>query len=221
MRNEIDAIQAYRHIQVRMNSFNSSQRGQLTSVTKDCDIDGNLSKLDANGASNINLETGQELHAVLAALKKIIPLEYASDWDNVGLLVEPSGIVFVKNILLTIDLTEKVLDEAISNETNLIIAYHPPLFKPFKSLTQHSWKERIAVRCIENRIAVFSPHTALDAIKGGINDYLLSEFKCSEIKPIERTILSPKQMGQYEYNIFFPAGNEEFFKEVNQLDACM
>ncbi|KAJ6216856.1 hypothetical protein RDWZM_008013 [Blomia tropicalis] len=169
--------------------------------------------------STIEFPEGMELHQVVNALKKVFPLEFASDWDNVGLLIEPSGVLFVKNIMLTIDLTERVLDEAISKEINMIIAYHPPLFKPFKSLTQQSWKERIAIRCIENRIAVFAPHSALDSIKGGINDWLLTPFICSEVKPIERTYLMPKHMGQYEYNVYFSNSSDEFFKELNKLEA--
>ena len=67
---------------------------------------------------------------------------------------------------LTNDLTEPVLDEALSASADLIISYHPPLFRPFKRLTSKSWKERIAVKCIESRVAVFSPHTSWDAIPG-------------------------------------------------------
>lgn len=167
-----------------------------------------------NGGSDLDFT---ELHEVISKLKLIIPLEYASDWDNVGLLVEPSGIVFVRKILLTIDLTEKVLDEAIAEQVQLIFAYHPPLFRPFKRLTQNSWKERIAIRCIENGIAVFSPHTALDAIKGGINDWLLSPFDCdqSNIKPIEPIMVSSNQLGNFDYSIHFRTQNDDIIDVFN------
>lgn len=167
-----------------------------------------------NGDADLNF---MELHEVISKLKLIIPLEYASDWDNVGLLVEPSGIVFVKKILLTIDLTEKVLDEAIAKQVQLIFAYHPPLFRPFKRLTQNSWKERIAIRCIENGIAVFSPHTALDAIKGGINDWLLAPFDCepSNIKPIEPIMVSSNQLGNFDYSIHFKTPSDDILQDIN------
>lgn len=69
----------------------------------------------------------------------------------------------MKKILLTNDLTENVFEEALQNEMNLIISYHPPIFTGLKRLTMESWKERIIIQCIENKIAIFSPHTSWDA----------------------------------------------------------
>jgi putative NIF3 family GTP cyclohydrolase 1 type 2 len=82
------------------------------------------------------------------------------------LLVEPSGELIVNKILLTNDLTEPVLEEALSKNANLIITYHPAIFAPLKRLTQSEWKQRSIIKCIENRIAVYSPHTTWDTIEG-------------------------------------------------------
>lgn len=109
-------------------------------------------------------------------LNRMFKLPIAEKWDNVGLLIQPTGNTVVKRIFLTNDLTESVLDEAVSSGCNFIISYHPPIFQPLKRLTQSSWKERIVVKCIENKIAVYSPHTALDCVVDGINDWLLSPF---------------------------------------------
>ena len=67
---------------------------------------------------------------------------------------------------------------------DLIVSYHPPLFRPFKRLSSKSWKERIAVKCIEERIAVFSPHTSWDAVPGGINTWLLAPFGPGDSAPV-------------------------------------
>jgi len=117
-----------------------------------------------------------ELREVVAKLHKFAPLWLSESWDNVGLLVEPSSPLIVNKLMLTNDLTETVADEAVSTKVNMILSYHPPVFKPLKQLTQMSWKERIVVKCIENRIAVFSPHTCYDALQGGVNDWLISPF---------------------------------------------
>lgn len=167
------------------------------------------------------MEDSQELQDVVATLKELFPLEFAADWDNVGLLLQPSGLVFVKNILVTNDLTEQVLDEAISKDVQMIFSYHPPLFKSFKRLNQSSWKERIAVRCMENRIAVYSPHTAVDAIKGGINDWLLTPFECSDVKPIERTWVAGKRNGLHEYLLYFRCTNVEFINQLSKLNLTV
>ena len=117
-----------------------------------------------------------ELSKVVKKLHKIASPALAGDWDNVGLLVEPSAPHIVKTVFLTNDLTPPVLQEAIREKSDLIVSYHPPLFMPLKRLTQKKWKEEIIVKCIENRIAVFSPHTSYDCVQDGVNDWLISCF---------------------------------------------
>lgn len=78
--------------------------------------------------------------------------------------------------MFTNDLTEDVLEEALSVQANLIISYHPPLFKPMKAFLCKNWKDRIAMKCISNNVAVYSPHTACDAVRGGVNDWLIKCF---------------------------------------------
>lgn len=125
-------------------------------------------------------------------LKDIVPIidffadsSLAASWDNVGLLVEPTEPKNVSCILLTNDLTEDVMDEAIELKTDLIITYHPLIFTPLKSITTRSWKERIVARCLENKIAVFSPHTSFDSVRGGVNDWLAQAFELESSKPIQ------------------------------------
>lgn len=109
------------------------------------------------------------LDQVTAALHEIAPLHLAAEWDNVGLLVEPSKPKPIQRILLTIDLTDAVLDEAIKKKTQMIVAYHPPIFEPIKRI---EWRSKL-IPLIKHGIAVYSPHTALDAVPGGVNDWLL------------------------------------------------
>ena len=92
--------------------------------------------------------------------------------DNVGLLVEPSGQLEVKRALITNDLTENVLNEALELNVNMIIAYHPAIIEPMKRLTQSNWTQRIIIKCIENRIAIYSPHTTWDSISGFVFIYI-------------------------------------------------
>lgn len=117
-----------------------------------------------------------QLNHVVKKLESFAANSLAAKWDNVGLLVEPSSPHTVSRMLLTNDLTEPVLDEAIRMKTDFILSYHPPIFAAVKRLLQSSWKERLLVKCIENRIAVFSPHTSYDALNGGVNDWLISPF---------------------------------------------
>ncbi|KAJ8679844.1 hypothetical protein QAD02_015631 [Eretmocerus hayati] len=128
---------------------------------------------------------GLPLRVVVEALQSYANTSLAASWDNVGLLIEPTEKKAISHILLTNDLTEDVMQEAIDVKADMIISYHPPIFSPLKSITTKTWKERIAARCLENRISLYSPHTSFDSIKGGVNDWLAAAFDIKEIRPIE------------------------------------
>merc|ERR1719402_627897 len=63
--------------------------------------------------------------------------------------------------------------EAIEFNANVIIAYHPPLFREFKRISQDNWKDRLVTAALRNNIAIYSPHTAHDAWSQGVNSWLL------------------------------------------------
>lgn len=79
---------------------------------------------------------GVPLVEVVKQLREIAPLKLAESWDNVGLLVEPNRNKIINNVLLTIDLTEDVVQEAIDTKSELIISYHPNIFRPLKQITE-------------------------------------------------------------------------------------
>ncbi|MBX3396925.1 MAG: Nif3-like dinuclear metal center hexameric protein [Phycisphaerae bacterium] len=107
-----------------------------------------------------------------AAMESIAPLHAAADWDNVGLLIGDASWP-VRRLLLTIDLMPSVLDEAVVGRCDAIVAYHPPIFRGVKSLRpERASQEGVAAAALSERIAVYSPHTALDAAPGGTNDTL-------------------------------------------------
>jgi len=116
-------------------------------------------------------------------LEEFGSLSYAEKWDNVGLLVQPSH-VDVKKIMLTNDLTENVMDEAIEKNANLLISYHPPIFQGLKRLTTSHWKERIVIKAIENGIAIYSPHTVWDSISNGTSEWLANSVPNKTMKPV-------------------------------------
>lgn len=134
--------------------------------------------------------TGFPADEIITRLNAHVPLELAEKWDNVGVMTKPTQQTKVKGVLVTIDLNERVVEEAIRKKLQFIISYHPPIFASMKSLDPVKWKDRAILLCIEHRITVYSPHTALDAIKGGINDWLISSFlateeqKTSKVRPI-------------------------------------
>lgn len=145
----------------------------------------------------------------------------ACDWDNVGLLVEPSGPMQIKKVLVTNDLTEPVLDEAIAKKMDCIISYHPVIFAPLKRLTQAEWKQKSIVKCIENRIAVYSPHTVWDAIEGGINDWIIRAFDTKKVETIHpiKSFDCPTGLGKtVKVNVSYGQSKEKLLSKVSALD---
>jgi dinuclear metal center YbgI/SA1388 family protein len=119
------------------------------------------------------------LPQILSALEAEAPLRFAEAWDNVGLLLEPVPVAKaapVAHALLTIDLSDEVVSEAEALGASLIIAYHPPIFQGLKRLRSSDPAERVLLRCAARGIAIYSPHTAVDAAPQGVNDWLLDAF---------------------------------------------
>lgn len=126
------------------------------------------------------------VHEVVAAIERLAPLPYAQSWDNVGLLVEPPGTRVVGNIFLAVDLNRAVFDEAIERGADFLVVYHPPIFGGLKRLRPADPMQHMLLEAIQRGIPIHSPHTALDAADGGLNDWLLEAFgPVDERRPIE------------------------------------
>ena len=100
----------------------------------------------------------------------IAPLKLALDWDNVGLLIGSNEAV-VKKVLLTIDVTREVIDEAKKLGCDTIISYHPVIWDGLKRITAEGETSHI-YDLVRSGINVFSFHTAYDMAAGGVNDEL-------------------------------------------------
>ncbi|XP_038605573.1 NIF3-like protein 1 isoform X2 [Tachyglossus aculeatus] len=157
-----------------------------------------------------------ELRAVVASLEALASLEFAESWDNVGLLVEPSPPHSVRTLFLTNDLTEEVMEEALGAKADLILAYHPPLFRPLKRLTWSSWKERLVIRALENRVGIYSPHTASDAAPQGVNHWLAKGLGACTSVPI-RPSTGPKPPTAGTHRVEFSVSASQGLDQV--LDA--
>ncbi|MBQ3054558.1 MAG: Nif3-like dinuclear metal center hexameric protein [Oscillospiraceae bacterium] len=113
---------------------------------------------------------------VFASLNRLAPVETALDFDNVGLLVG-SKDVEVSQILVALDITDEVVEEAVRTKSNLIVAHHPIIFSPLPAVEAES----IVGRLLQNGISAICMHTNLDAAKGGVNDALATLLGLSEV----------------------------------------
>ena len=120
------------------------------------------------------------LSVAMKALEVVAPLALAAKWDNVGLIVDATAHFELEQnnsafrLFLTNDLTPSVLEEAIKSKSRLIVSYHPPVFSGMKKFVLGGGQaSSVVLQCARHGIAVYSPHTALDCVNGGINDWLL------------------------------------------------
>ncbi len=134
-------------------------------------------------------------------IEKIVPLKLAQDWDNVGLLIGDRRRN-VKNILLTIDVTKDVVAEAKRLKTDLIVSYHPVIWDGLKKITADSPSE-VTYLLIKAGISVFSIHTALDVVAGGVNDGLAEIVGICDAEPIGDYVESPAG-DNYKLVVFVP-----------------
>src|SRR5947209_2666429 len=107
-----------------------------------------------------------KLSELIEAMEAIAPTKNAEAWDNVGLLAGDPG-QSVSKILLTIDYTPAVAEEARRENCDAVISYHPPIFEAIKRVTPPS----LIFDAIRRGVAIYSPHTALDVAEGGTNDF--------------------------------------------------
>ena len=125
-----------------------------------------------------------KLREICGKLEKIASVGLAADWDNVGMLAgDPEQSI--RRILLTIDLTKAVLAEAKLQKTDLILAYHPPIWEPMKKVVAGQGTSPLLYEVIRAGMAVYAMHTALDVVTGGINDVLAAVVGIVNPQPLE------------------------------------
>jgi dinuclear metal center YbgI/SA1388 family protein len=138
---------------------------------------------------------------IAGVVEQIAPLKLAQSWDNVGLLVgDPERPL--KTALLTIDVTAAVIAEAARLKTDLIVSYHPVIWDGLKQVLAKG-QGQIVHELIRKGIAVFSIHTAMDAVVGGVNDGLAEMLGIQDPKPIGDYVeYSPED--NYKLVVFVP-----------------
>lgn len=126
-------------------------------------------------------------------MEQIAPTATAAEWDNVGLLVGCPDWP-ARRVLLTIDTTPAVLDEAVKGRCDAVLSYHPLLFRAVKRLLPgRSNQEGLAAEALSRNVAVYSPHTALDAAPGGTNETLAALAGLVDVAPFEPAAGSTRQ----------------------------
>lgn len=140
-----------------------------------------------------------------------IPSELREGWDNDGIMCLPDGSSEVYRALVTLDVTEEIVDYAIERGFDLIVSHHPLIFKPIGSINEENHISRKLIKLISSGISVFSFHTRADKLVGGVNDRLADLLGMYDTQPF-----GEGELGRVG-NIDEPMELQDFAYRVKQL----
>jgi dinuclear metal center YbgI/SA1388 family protein len=149
-----------------------------------------------------------KLKDLCSYLDSSVPLSFQESYDNSGLQV---GLPEweISSVLLTLDVTEAVIDEAVNAGCGLIISHHPLIFHGIKSITGRTFTERILLRALKNNIAVYSSHTNLDIFSHGVSRKMAEKLGLEKIE-----VLSPLKKSLIKLVTYIPESHFDIVKEA-------
>lgn len=117
-------------------------------------------------------------------LENLAPLSLQESYDNSGLIVGDAN-ANISSVLVTLDVTEEIIDEAIEKKAQLIVAHHPIIFLGLKKITGKNYVERTIIKAIKNDIAIYAAHTNIDSITGGVNSKICEKLQLQNCKILQ------------------------------------
>ena len=149
-----------------------------------------------------------KLKDLTAELDRIFEIDLALPGDATGLQTGRADSD-IKTILITLDITEPVVDEAISLKADLVISHHPLIFDPITKITGDSMQSLKIIKLVENRIAAYTAHTNFDSATGGLNDHIAGRIGLKNIKIMEKSLQQ-----WYKFTIFVPVEAESEIRDA-------
>jgi dinuclear metal center YbgI/SA1388 family protein len=125
-----------------------------------------------------------KVNDVIEIFEHYAPTYLQESYDNSGLITGNKGLD-ISGALITLDCTEDVVDEAIANNCNLIIAHHPIVFSGLKKINGKNYVERVIIKAIKNDIAIYAVHTNLDNVSDGVNGKIAEKLSLNETQVLQ------------------------------------
>ena len=142
------------------------------------------------------------------------PLPLQDGFDNAGLQVGLTDAE-VTGVLLCLDVTEAVVDEAVALGCNLIVSHHPLIFSPLKRVTGATYVERCVIKALANGLAVYSAHTNLDNAPGGVNYRIAAKLGLQNVR-----ILVPKEGALLKLSVYVPVAHADAVRSALFAAGC-
>lgn len=148
-------------------------------------------------------------HEIIQVFEQFSPKGLAMEGDKIGLQIGRLNRE-VNRIMIALDVLENVIDEAIEKNVQLIIAHHPPIFRPLKNVLTDTVQGRIIEKCLKHDIAVYAAHTNLDVAQGGVNDWLADKLGLEEAEVLVPTVETRLK----KLVVFVPESHADAIREV-------
>lgn len=148
-----------------------------------------------------------KIRTLIAELQNYAPLAYAEGFDNVGLIVGDENLN-IKGVLVSLDTTEEVVQEAIDNNCNFILSFHPIIFSGIKKLNPSNYVNKAVIKAVKNDIAVYAIHTALDNAFHGVNKVI-----CDKLGLKHRSMLMLQASTIKKLTTYVPKNNADHLRE--------
>jgi len=164
-----------------------------------------------------------QLREITQYIESVAPLAFQESYDNAGLIIGHTEDE-ISGILITLDITEEILEEAIRKNLNLIVAHHPIIFSGIKKLNGRNYIERCVAKAIKNDIAIYAAHTNLDSAFGGVNSKI-----CEKLNLQNCRILAPMPNFLKKLVTFVPTADAEKVRKalfdvgaghIGNYDSC-
>lgn len=145
-----------------------------------------------------------KMHAWVRFFENKVPSRWAEGWDNVGFLLGRHEKE-IQRVMLCLDVTSAVIEEAVNKQIDLLITHHPLIFKPMSHITDADMKGKLIWELVQKDLCVFTMHTNLDIAKGGVNDYLAHKLNLQDLQNMGKVKLEK----QWKITVYVPGSNAE------------
>jgi len=171
------------------------------------------------------MENALKVRDIAACLEAWAPRQHAESYDNVGLLVGSMDAA-VTQVMVSLDCTEAVVEEAVEAGCQMVVSHHPLIFKGLKRLTGSNEVERTAMLALRHNVALYAIHTNLDNVKSGVNWTLATSVGCN---PHSLSILRPMGADLEKWTVFVPHAHVDSVRtamadagagHIGQYDQC-
>ena len=148
------------------------------------------------------------------ALEMFAPLPLQEGFDNSGLQIGLTEAE-VTGVLLCLDVTEEVIDEAVASGCNLIVSHHPLIFSSLKRIIGANYVERCILKAMTNGIAIYASHTNMDSVPGGVNYRIAEKLGLQNVR-----ILAPKGDALLKLAVYVPLAQADIVREALFAAGC-